>query len=213
MRALFVNLVVATASFGLLGNVYGGTIVLFNNFGPGNSYGSGAWALGHSIAESFTPSNNVTLNSLLLGLDKSTSNSDGVIVSLRTDGGSNLFPSITILESFTVPGSSLPLIGTTTSSPITENSVLQPSMTAGTLYWIEVTPASTNTSAGWNQNSIGDSGPLWENGFGTSNQVLGALEVTANTVPEPESLTLFMFGAVTIGFLRRAKTNRQSTIK
>jgi hypothetical protein len=193
-----------------VGNASAGTVTLFNNFGPGNTYlPDSGYDIGPSatlaVAQSFTPSVNSTLTSLILGVSQASPGSDGIVISLQTDSGANS-PSGTILESFSASG--LPIFGIA-SSLTTENSVLHPFLSAGTTYWLEVSPNSANTTAFWNFPFDFDFGTTWAPSTGTClSCVRSAMSVTADTVPEPESIGMFTLGAMALFGLGIVKRHR-----
>ena len=103
-----------------------------------------------------------------------------------------------VLESFSVPGTSLGPLGAN-NAPLVLSSVLKPLLTAGTQYWVAVT-SSLNDSIAWNWNSTGDAsseaistdgGTTW---FAPSGLTPGAYQVNGTPVttvmPEPGALVL-----------------------
>jgi hypothetical protein len=202
-------LLVVLGLVGASSSVFGGPIVVFNNFGAGNTYDSGGWAIGGSnltaVADPFMPSLNTNLSSILIALGGNASTAGNVVVSVRTGStiAPDLTPSSTILESWTLNSASLPAFGTSSGATESLSSVLNPLLTAGQWYWIEVAPQSSTVSIAWNQNSIGNSGNLWSN-FGGGVQFLGALEVTGHATPEPSSIALVGAG-VLVGLIRLRK--------
>jgi hypothetical protein len=199
---------------GLFGRAYGSTITLFDDFGSGNTYGYGSgWEIGPpegDIAVPFTPSITSTLSTLLLGVSQTPDTGDGIVISIQTDSGANS-PSGTVLESFAA--SNLPEWGSA-ASPLTLNSVLQPLLSAGVQYWIEVSPDSTDMTGGlWNTDGVcysqqgdesyivcGELGTVWTTDYGIETEPLPALEVTANTVPEPGAFSLLAVGLFVMGY-------------
>lgn len=152
-RMLLCMTVVGTACFcpvAMAGTVY-------SNFGPGTSFShSNVWAIGTGsspslnlgIAMAFTPGQNDTLSAIhiALGLEQGP---NSVTVALAADSGG--LPG-GILESWTF--TNLPPAFTNTV-PLTAISSLNPSLNAGTQYWVTVVSTSS-TSAGWNMNTTGD---------------------------------------------------------
>lgn len=181
--------------------------IVFTNFGAGFSYNTG---LGNPVGnafdgnnyaqgDTFTPTTSADLSSLDIALSCAFAGGcpDAFTVSLTGDSGNQ--PAAAPLESFAVLGTSLGLEGVN-NPPVVLNSVLQPSLKAGTQYWVTVS-ADLNDSIAWNLNSTGDTsaealstdgGATW---FSPSGLTPGAYQVNgAAPVPEPGARVLL--GAV-----------------
>jgi hypothetical protein len=189
-------------------------IVVYNNFGAGQSYnpttgwaaeGPDAFFGPGAVAEPFTPASTVTFDAVLLPLSN-FAGTNSVIVSLRPDVGGQ--PGTTPIESFPLTG-----ISTSPTSTVYQlNSIADPVLNAGTTYWIALFAGGNNTEAAWMFNSTGadqfssshDGGNTWFNGFPNT---APAMEVLGNAVATPEPSALAMLaglGAVacTIGATR-----------
>jgi hypothetical protein len=170
---------------------------VFTNFGPalsydinsGNPVGNAFDGNDYAQANSFLPAFGGSLQSLRIALSCAFSCPDAVGVSLTADSADQ--PGL-VLESFVVAGGALGPIGIN-NPPLFLLSVLHPSLTAGTRYWVSVGAGLTDTVA-WNLNATGelsdqaissDNGATW---FSPSGNTPGALEVDA--VPEPGSFLL-----------------------
>jgi len=183
-------------------------VVVYNNFGAGESYNTtNAWTVegtstffGQSeLAESFTPTSTVTLDAVLLPLER-ISGTNSLIVSLRPDASGQ--PGTTSLESFTL--TTLPTLPT--SSVFQLNSLANPVLDAGVTYWITLFPGAANTEVGWMFNSTGadhyssssNGGATWQaNLFNPA----PAMEILGDPVPTPEPSTISMLaglGACTV---------------
>ena len=216
--ALALRVLLFVASLALAGSAYG-SVTLYNNLGPGLGYDAFlSRPIGgiNFFADAFTSSATATLMSLMLPLQQchcsnQPDTSGNIVVSLQTNNkfvGADI-PSGTILESFTIDSTQLPQVLTSTL-PWTLNSILHPTLTAGTLYWIEVAPTSTSNFVEWNFASPGVLGESYQSGVGFSTgEVLSGLNVTGDT-PEPESLSLVAFGAILLGAYRTNKRRRSS---
>jgi hypothetical protein len=196
-------------------------IVVYDNFGPGQSYNIGGWnvagptnpdgpAFEQAVAEPFTPATTVTLDSVLVPIFP-VGATNSVIVSLRSDviGPGGAEPGAP-LESFTVTG--LPAGGTVFEL----DSISHPILDAGTTYWIAVFPGTSDGFAAWNENTTGASGISftfdggntwnWDYYSSTFGNTSAAFEVLGNQVstPEPSSLAMLAgLGACIIGRRRR----------
>lgn len=135
--------------------------VIFNNFGPGNSFGdSGRILQGEAVnnignidqAVSFTVgASDFNLSSLSLGIDVSSSPFDGRgPLDLILAGDSGGLPGAAI--------ETIPLnVGSAGKQVVTGNSAGGTLLLAGTTYWI-VADAKGKFNGAWNFNSIGDTG-------------------------------------------------------
>jgi hypothetical protein len=193
--------------------------VLFSNLNPNplSKYNSGSsWIIqgagaGTYFAQgfSFTPSATEGLSQVDIALSAVTGN-DLVVVTLNADsaglpGG--------VLETWNVSG--LPAFGTCCvlqtllpAVPLT--------LTFGTTYWLVATPGATDTSAGWNVNNTGSTGPRaiqfspgGEFSIFGANDDRGAFDVigTAAVVPEPATVT---FAAAGLALLAAVRLRRKS---
>jgi hypothetical protein len=131
--------------------------VIFTNFGTGQTYdptnglfvGNDPFVVGNlAEGDTFTPSATYTLGDLQLALSCFASCSDPFIVALTTDSGSDSPGSV--IESFTFTG----MLGSSgnLNPPIVLDSVLFPTLTAGTQYWVTVADPSNTETIVWNNN-------------------------------------------------------------
>ena len=191
---------------------------VFSNFGAGSSYNT---ALGNPIGNDFNGDNlaqgdtfvsgaNFTFTSLNIALSCIFGGCpDPLSVKLTSDAAGK--PGATI-ESFTVPGATLGALGNN-NAPVVLNSIIMPTLVAGTRYWITVS-TDLNDTAGWNLNSTGDTssealspdgGSTW---IAPSNQTPGAYAVFGNApavTPEPASMGLLLGSGILLGLLKRAR--------
>jgi hypothetical protein len=201
---------------------------LFTNFGAGNSYntalgnpvGNGLDGSGFNYAEgaTFVSSKTATLSSLMIALSCAVCPAGGSLtVKLTNNSGQQ--PG-SVLESFSVLGSTLGPLGVD-NAPLTLTSLLHPTLTLGTEYWVTVSGPGTSAVT-WNFNSTGDAsaeaisldgGASW---FSPSGLTPGAYAVigtaAVSAVPEPGSiwlLTTAILGLGIIQFRRTRNTNSQ----
>jgi hypothetical protein len=177
-------------------NITAGNIV--GNDGAGDQLAQG---------DTFTPASTATLTSVEIALSCFGTGlcPTALTVSLDSDAGDQ--PGAT-LESFTVAGTSLGLLGVN-NAPIVLTSVLQPTLVAGTQYWLAVIAPLTDNVV-WNWNSTGDvsdqaesldGGATW---FSPSGQTPGAYEIDGTSaVPEPGALLLLATGGALIALKRK----------
>jgi hypothetical protein len=180
--------------------------IVFSNFGPGNSYNTNLGNfVGNDFAgdvaaegDTFVPGSSVHFSSLDIALSCFGHGlcADDFTASLNQDNGG--VPGTTVLESFTVHGSSLGLLGVK-NPPLVLTSVLSPFLTAGTPYWVTVS-SDVNNSIVWNWNSTSDPSsevfsPNAEADWFALGFTPGAYQVNASsiTTPEPSTLVLLVF--------------------
>ena len=194
---------------------------IFSNLGAGDSYnGSTGWTLGtpDSGTDYFVDGSAFTVGATSLNLSTIevaaglTAGTNQLTINLDADSGGN--PGA-VIESFTINGA-MPGFGSVSAgSLVTATSVLHPLLTAGSQYWVVLSvPNDGMTWAAWNQNSIGDTGPLCRSANGSplngSTNVRGAMLITglSSSVPEPSSIVMVSTAAVMIlgcGLRRRSR--------
>ena len=202
-------------------------VIVFNNFGPGDSYDTGtASTLGAisthpDVAARFSvgatsvylASVDVAITLVQHSPSTPSPNLNDMDVAVITDAGG--LPG-SVLEMFDFVDAMGPF--GVLNPPLHAVSVLRPLLNAGEQYWIAaIVPNPSSTLAGWNYNSIGDTGTSaarenqgsWFatiNGGGLTN----AFRVTATPIPEPSSLVLLGSALISL-FLLRQKLPRHTT--
>jgi hypothetical protein len=191
------------------------SVILYNTFGPGDSFNtagglsvSGSGSSYAATANGFTPAQTATLDQVRVAA-KLFDGTGGIDVLLASDDGTGK-PDGTIepLGTFTPTG---------TASIFALNSTTHPLLTAGTPYWVilQPDPADSNLEAVWNDSSPFVFGPKGQRhspagawSTGTSNlqsafEVLGTPAATAAAVPEPSTFALLALGGAGLAGWRR----------
>jgi hypothetical protein len=183
--------------------------IIFNNFGPGDSYqrllGQSVGGRFHQDAgDRFAPlGSDYILDRVVLPLSL-IGGTDGVDVLLMTS--LNGVPG-SVIESWHV--ATLPPFGSV-HPPTVLDSLLHPLLTDCVPYFVVASvPLSDNTSLVWNNNAVGDHGPLAirQNGgnWFVINDALGrgALRLEGDPVPEPSMVALVGLGGLVLAGWRR----------
>ena len=184
-------------------------VVVFNSFGPGNTYNSGIlWAVSGAStsagyrgqAEFFTPGISGYLSSILLATGR-VSGSRYSNFYIAQDNGSGI-PG-TILESFTNIQNANGLL--------TLNSTAKPLLQAGTEYWLCDEPAADNSYNAWYQNNQGYAPGAferseWDWAALPNVENSGVFRVSVTPVPEPSVTGLAALCVGCLLFLRRKKS-------
>jgi hypothetical protein len=172
---------------------FAGTVV-FSDFGPGDTYGGGAWVVNNSqsVAAPFTPTSGGLLSQIRVVLGYQSNVTSGLTVDLTASGTS---PNSTILEEWSLPTSSIVFGGPI----ITLQSIANPALSAGSEYWLTVAPSGPLFSGAqytWAINTLSvqnfdtsHSGGVWT----PANNLTPVLDVTvgpADTTSAPEPSTL-----------------------
>ena len=188
------------------------SIIMFNNFGPGHTYdtlntagfttGSGTFLGTQVFGQQFTPLVSGTATQIDVAINYDMGFTNNVTLSLQNDSGG-------------LPGSTI-TSWSLTSMPVSpgccDTVTLSQSLTAGTQYWLVMSPGDPNTFANWNANSTGDMGRLWFGGTTVhASGVRGAFDVlgagSASSVPEPGTITAGVVVLLIIA-VRRASAHR-----
>jgi hypothetical protein len=184
--------------------------ILFDSFtGSGTYYGgrgvcepaSGCGGY-QAVAVSFTPSITDDLASLELALEVGEGVDGNITVDLVNS--SSGAPGSTVLESFTYD------VTNTTPMVVMFNSILNPSLSSGTTYWVEVFPNDSNTGVGWefdNEDTLGPDVMSTTGGSWTvdSGQYEPSLEVTGVATPEPSTVLLAGLGLLSLYLVARIR--------
>lgn len=215
------------AVFALLGvgAVRGMADVIFNNFGPGDAYITGAGravgAVGPTgdvseVATAFTVAGGgFTLDQLTVGVSL-FSGQNQLDVTLAASDGAGI-PG-TLLETFRFENAMGPL--GSNNPPLIANSTVRPLLSEGAQYWV-IASASGATGAVWNFNSTGGEGLTASRTNGgpwsldDAQPLQAALRVSGmrlpgpepSPVPEPSALALLAAGA--LGLYSRGRVRRR----
>ncbi|MBV8728250.1 MAG: hypothetical protein JO336_00430 [Acidobacteriia bacterium] len=169
--------------------------IVFSNFGPsfayntsgGNDVGNAFDGNNYAEGDTFTPGHTDVFADLRIALSCFVSCPSPFTVDLTANSGDQ--PGA-VIESFSVLGTSLGPLGAN-NPPVLLTSVLKPTLTAGTQYWVTVSSTLAD-SITWNWNTTGDTsdqaistdgGSTW---FSPSGLTPSAYQIDGTTaVPEP----------------------------
>jgi hypothetical protein len=181
--------------------------VLYNNFGPRDSYGSLGFVIGRAPGDTVTwvqgdpfrvTGSDFTLDRLTLALSWALTGPNEVDVQFRADAEG--LPGATI-ESFHF--SNLGFFGQN-HPPVVADSVLHPLLSAGAQYWVTAS-ASDLSAMAWNWNSTNDVGPHARSQNGGPFDIItinrGAFRVEGTPSPAPEPATLALAGVGLFGMV------------
>jgi hypothetical protein len=192
--------------------------VIFNNFGPGDSYTTNqGWTISgptgappgfvQGDAFSIPAGPDLQLDRIRLAVGHVTGPNQ-VIVTLRADAGG--LPGA-VLETFNF--TNLGAFGQN-NPPLSADSVLHPLLHAGAQYWLIADPGNAATWDAWSLNTVNDVGPHAQSQgggpFTENNLTRGAFEIFGSpaAVPEPATVTLLSTGALLLAGWRRWKGKR-----
>jgi hypothetical protein len=170
---------------------------------PGFSAASGSTASRSTgttlaFAMEFTPTITGTLDSISVDIVSLTAGITTIDFLVTTSSGG-------------VPGATLDTIHvplTTSNALEIANSNNHPLLTAGTLYWLEITPPATNGNVRWDLASPGKSGTSWNSSSNTPvSGNLDAFELTGTPTPEPATLLFAACGLACIAITKRIAKN------
>jgi hypothetical protein len=182
---------------------------VFNNFGPSFTYDSLAgWLINYPPEEAFAfipVGNSYSLTSIALAVC-----SEGGVpapsLGLELTSDSSGHPGA-VLESWTSTATG---VCGSLNPPVSDVSVLHPSLIAGDQYWL-VANSIGGESLDWNWNSIGDLGlHAFSVDYGSTwildpGETMGAFEIVGSPLkPVPEPRTLLLVGSCLAGLLTLA---------
>lgn len=200
--------------------------ILYTNFGSGLSYNTalantvGNDFIGDNLGQgdSFKTSVTSTVGDVLIALGDFFSSTNTSAITVSLDSNASGLPGGT-LESWTIAPGTLGSVGNN-NAPIDLTSVLHPTLTSGTLYWLTAT-TDTGDTIGWGLDTTGDphntatsidGGATWFDSTSTG-LTPGAFQVDGPTivntgVPEPGTLVLLGSGLALAA--RRSRQRKQA---
>lgn len=91
----------------------------------------------------------------------------------------------TVIESWTIPGSLVPSVGTTYGNDCVLTSTLQPLLSQGQRYWVSVSTTDGNTLGGWLRSFLRTSEWVFSNQLGILASWQASIEETPGLCPPP----------------------------
>ena len=204
----------AICAAGIFGAIRVDASTIYSTFGPGQTYDSsnylitGSGSTGYyGIAAPFQPSATGNFLNIDLALGYLGSGTDSANIILASDNAG--LPG-TAIETIAISGVS------GAGSVFTYNSVLNPLLSSGTKYWIELMPTSpANTGILWHLNSIGAVGVAEAQSYGGNwfyqstggfNPPAFDINSTASSAtPEPSTLFSMLGGTLVLAGARSLK--------
>jgi hypothetical protein len=189
--------------------------VLYNNFGPDDTYRLEAgWTIGLSQSGStfvqgdpfLVSVSDYQLNSITLPLAYVSGPTQDAQVQLRADNGG--LPGA-VIETFQF--TNLPQISAVYEPPTTEASTAHPVLQAGQEYWL-IASAIDGDEDVWQMNTTGDLGLHAQSDDGApfvgESGTRGAFRVEGTAVPEPCTTSLFVFASLLVPLRRRRRPEK-----